>query len=68
MVRVYKITGPTLTPTRLHLPQSRWGFAVLESLAKMGYVVAESGEDHWPDRRDDAEKARVHALLDLTGL
>lgn len=68
MIRVYMITAARWQPTRLHLPQSRWGFAVQESLAKMGFVVAETGEDHWPDLRDDAEKARVHALLDLTGL
>jgi len=62
------ITAAGGQATRLHLPDTRWGFSVQESLAKMGYTVQVTGEDHWPDRRDEAEKARVHALLDLTGL
>jgi hypothetical protein len=68
MVRVYMITAARWQPTRLYLSQSRWGFAVQEALAKKGFVVAESGEDHYPDLRDAAEKSRARALIDLTGL
>ena len=68
MVRVYMISAAGWQPTRVYLPQSRWGFSVQESLAKKGFVVAETGEDHWPDLRDASEKARVNALLNLTGL
>jgi hypothetical protein len=64
MVIVYVITAPNLQATRLHLPQSQWGFDVRERLARMGYVVAATTEPCHPDTRDAAELARRDAILE----
>ena len=64
MVIVYKVSSPDLQATRLHLPQTEWGYTVLERLAKMGYTVERTGLAGGIDTRDAAELARRDAILE----
>lgn len=54
--------------TRIILPDIQWSARVLESLEKMGHEVKATDEDPENCHRDDAEKQRMHDLLDSTGL
>lgn len=64
MLTVWIVDGAT----RIILPGSAWGDSVRESLSGLGHTVERSIED--PDLcvRDDAEKERMHALLEETKL
>lgn len=63
MLTVYKVDD-----TRLILPDSQWGKDVITSLFKMGKHVEVTDQDPDSCKRDEAEMARMHALLDATGL
>ena len=55
--------------TRLHLPSTQWGKDVVNCLQGLGHLVENKGLLVTPDdSRSGAEKARMDALLDETGL
>jgi hypothetical protein len=62
---VYKVDD-----TRIILPDSAWGKAALEELAKMGKHIEGTDEDPTAvhESRSQEESARAIALLDSTGL
>lgn len=54
--------------TRVVLPGSAWARAVLAKLSELGYEVRITDENSELPDRDADEIARMHALLDETGL
>lgn len=63
MVTVYAVSAPDFQTTRLHLPATTWGNTVLERLNHAGYTVQATGQERFPDPRDEAELARRDELL-----
>jgi Trk K+ transport system NAD-binding subunit len=63
MLTVYKVND-----TRLVLPDSQWGKDVITALTKKGMHVEVTDQDPDSCKRDEAEMARMHQLLDSTGL
>ncbi len=64
MVTVYIVDKHT----RLHLPSSAWGSAVVQKLRNLGYAVEATTASHEPDTRDEAELERRDCLIAETGL
>lgn len=64
MVTVYAVSSPDFQSTRLHLPCTPWGQTVRERLTVMGYSVQATGQDRYPDTRDQDELARRDQLLE----
>ena len=64
MVIVYSVTRPGTEPTRLHLPDSAWGKAVIGRLLEYGYAVQATHQPREPDLRGKAELARRDELLE----
>lgn len=54
--------------TRLHLPDTEWGFKVRAKLQEQGHIVQRTQEPDYPDMRGEAELARRDELLEKTGL
>jgi Trk K+ transport system NAD-binding subunit len=63
MLTVYKVSD-----TRLVLPDSQWGKDVIKALTTMGHHVEITDQDPDSCKRDEAEMARMHQLLDSTGI
>lgn len=64
MVTVYAVQEPGGPTTRLHLPDTTWGYTVRERLIHQGYSVRDSGLARYPDTRDADELARRDAILE----
>lgn len=54
--------------TRLIMPETAWGYEVLGRLVMQGHALKMTGEDPEVDTRSPEEKARMHQLLDSTGI
>ena len=55
--------------TRVMLPDSLWGLNVRQKLRAQGHTISLCADQtHDPDPRGDAERLRMAALLDATGL
>lgn len=50
--------------TRMKLPGTAWGNAVVESLTEKGHTVVLTNQDHESVVRSEAEMAAVDALLE----
>ena len=64
MIQVWLVDGNT----RLHLPESQWGQAVVEKLQQQNHQVVNQGPQVGDDDRSQLELARRDILLHKTGL
>jgi endonuclease YncB( thermonuclease family) len=67
LITVFLVEKAGTQPLRLHLTCSPWGESVRRLLLQEGYTVSPTDQPSYPEYRDEAELARVDALLDELG-